>query len=484
MVVSMENAKVVRFDHQGKTSWVPDQCWLSDEVAEKLRVEGSGDRTIRDSKITGFRLRKRVGKLNTSLKYTFFYSFKGKKGLRITFEEQSASDARIRAGECRQLLARGIDPKEREARAARRVAETVARESKLQDWTLRKALTEKAERDELAPGSIANYESLFNTSLADVVDKRLDDISTDDWRDHLRSLKNRKHPASAALRADYIDGNGNPRRPAAEYAGKVRMLVAALYKVAGDMAGIANPVHSLAKEFEVHQAVRGIKQEAKPLAELWTIANECWAPDQVRLLLLYMLTGMRDQEARGLRWDEVKEDRIAIAAGTIGRNKTGKKGKKLVGPRVIPMTPAIFSLLESQRNGRHPELVFPSRKGGKAEVSSLLPKLKVHGLSVHAMRKLFLTELDTMMCPAAVRYALGGHRPQDAADKNYLINNWELCEEYLQKVQHRISDQLVGVSEIDLRHMAMGMGHMVTDETTREELLQLGLADRVWEGLS
>ena len=101
------------------------------------------------------------------------------------------------------------------------------------------------------------------------------------------------------------------------------------------------------------------------------------------LVRLALLTGLRRNELSGLKWSDIKSDRIVIAAS---RAKTGEAHE-------VPLTAAMKAVLNQQPRTKSP-LVFASMKKPGAELSGwskLLPRLidkaGVEAFTLHDLRR-------------------------------------------------------------------------------------------------
>jgi integrase len=118
------------------------------------------------------------------------------------------------------------------------------------------------------------------------------------------------------------------------------------------LAGLRLPRASRAERLEDERKGRALSDDE--ITSLW---NACGSNAFGGLVRLGLLTGMRRGELAGLRWSDIRDDRIVLAAHDT---KSGVRHE-------IPVTAAMRSVLTSQPRGTV-ELVFPSPRR-KSEAS-------------------------------------------------------------------------------------------------------------------
>ena len=87
--------------------------------------------------------------------------------------------------------------------------------------------------------------------------------------------------------------------------------------------------------------------------ELKIIWDAMGADDYSAVVRLFMLTGQRADEIAALRWSEIVGDEIRLPAE---RTKNSR-------PHVIPIVPAMQSILDKCERRENDEFVFGRRKG-------------------------------------------------------------------------------------------------------------------------
>ena len=126
------------------------------------------------------------------------------------------------------------------------------------------------------------------------------------------------------------------------------------------LAGLRRPRASRAERLEDERKARALTDDE--IKTLWIAAEALGAFGG--LLRLATLTAMRRSELSGLKWSDVHDDRIVIAAD---RAKTGARHE-------IPLTAAMRAVLSAQPRTTSP-LVFPGRGNVRmAGWSKLLPR--------------------------------------------------------------------------------------------------------------
>lgn len=127
--------------------------------------------------------------------------------------------------------------------------------------------------------------------------------------------------------------------------------------------------------------------EADRIANAFEALKGKWSPSALGALKLVLLTGMRRDEARNLRWSEV---RLEDAQLRLEVSKTGSK--------VVHLSPAAVDLLEAMPRLEGNPYVFYGDVPGKPYValnkcwSAVLRTADVKGVRIHDLRHHFATE--------------------------------------------------------------------------------------------
>ncbi len=122
-------------------------------------------------------------------------------------------------------------------------------------------------------------------------------------------------------------------------------------------------------------------------------------------VMLLAHTGLRQGEARLLRWDDVRDDTVEVAAGETETTKLHQ--------RTIPLTSAVVEALAMLKDsrGEHPGTFVLCAADGQALTSQLNKWLKPHDVKPHDLRRFFITAMETIGAPASVIDDLVGHSP-------------------------------------------------------------------------
>lgn len=150
--------------------------------------------------------------------------------------------------------------------------------------------------------------------------------------------------------------------------------------------------------------------------ELKHILGNCISDEQDRLIKTLMYTGMRRNEIRQLRWEDVTPSTITVRQG---------KGGKL---RHVPLHPALGEVLaplaeHALRVGSN-DCVFPGRNGGPKSESALFYVLeKVRGAvfcTMHDFRRTVATQLAEHDVPMNVIDKIMGWAPRVVRTRYYV----------------------------------------------------------------
>ncbi len=152
-----------------------------------------------------------------------------------------------------------------------------------------------------------------------------------------------------------------------------------------------------------------------------------------------LLTAMRRNELSGLKWADVKSDRIVIEAA---RAKTGVQHE-------VPITTALRALLNAQPRTKSP-LVFGSMKKVGAEMSGwskMLPRLtKAAGVdfTLHDLRRTTRTLMSRLGVSEDAAELAIGHARADLIARYNRDEAWEARVDAFSKVSDHISGLLGG----------------------------------------
>lgn len=231
------------------------------------------------------------------------------------------------------------------------------------------------------------------------------------------------------------DGNEGGRYKGGATANGVMRALRVLWTYQADRDGSlgANPVRLRKQWFDVPPRERLIRGDELPgfYAAVMALPN----PVQRDYVLFQLFTGMRREEAAGLRWADVD------LAGKIIRvpRATTKAGRKLD----LPMSSFVWRLLVARR-AIGGEFVFPadSRSGHIAEPKyplGLVAETTGIKVSVHDLRRTFSTvaessDISAMALKALVNHSLG----RKDVTANYVQMTVDRLREPAQKICNKM----------------------------------------------
>lgn len=183
--------------------------------------------------------------------------------------------------------------------------------------------------------------------------------------------------------------------------------------------------------------VEPVRRRQKP-AQAWSereaaaFLKACEGDPLYALFYTAIATGMRKGELLALMWTDISRDEInvqrTISKGAAGGVKEG--AKTLEGNRLLPVSPALASVLDSQRavaaKSHTPELVFPSTTRGRLSGSHVSKRMRsiaaaanVKRIRFHDIRKTTTSMWARAGVPPAVTQVLLGHATPDLALRVY-----------------------------------------------------------------
>ena len=195
------------------------------------------------------------------------------------------------------------------------------------------------------------------------------------------------------------------------------------------LAGLRRPKASRAERLEVEERGRALSEVE--VVNLWqaAVGTSSAFGGMVRLGLL---TAMRRGELAGLRWSDVRGDRIHLEP------RHTKQGRI----HEIPLTPLMGTILGECQRGTS-DLVFPSWKTGKkmSGWNSLVAKLcEKSGVdfALHDLRSTCRTQMGNLGVPEDIAEIAIGHQRKD------LVRRYDFSDVWGQRIDafQRVSDTI------------------------------------------
>jgi integrase len=321
-------------------------------------------------------------------------------------------DARRKAGELLLGLREGRDPAAERRRAA-------ARDRTLGHWLDRYV----EGRKELRASSVGHYRKWLALYLDDWRDRPIREITPDMVEERHATIGKTAGPASANV---------------------AMKLLRAVWTFAGDRdeSLAANPARRLKRSwFPVEARTRMVKPEQLPAfyRALDGLANRI-AADYLALLLH---TGMRRNEASGLRWEE-----LDFGERVIRLPAARTKGKRALD---LPMTSFVRNLLVARRSlGDDGGFVFPGdgKTGHIVDPARSLEEIEAKSgikISPHDLRRTYVTVAEsTDISPIALR-ALVNHSLGRDVTSGYV----QMTVERLREPAQRVCDRLLQLCAVE-----------------------------------
>lgn len=181
----------------------------------------------------------------------------------------------------------------------------------------------------------------------------------------------------------------------------------------------------------------GVKKDALLKEQLrgWFAAvRQIPNPVTAAYLQTLLLVGARPGEVLELRWDDIN---------TQWRGLTIRD--KVEGERVIPLTLFVEQLLTSLP--RRNEWVFASATSDKVMSkphkahNTACAVAGIDGLTLHGLRRSFLSLTEWMEIPAGVTAQIMGHKPSATAEKHYTVRPLDMLRVHHQRIEAWILKQ-------------------------------------------
>jgi integrase len=381
--------------------------WLSKLVDSNNKAKAIPDKDIfHRTPELGVKVAARSGTV------TFFIErrIKGGSNKRISlgkYPEVSLDEAKDKAHQAKRLLAEGKDPKE-EQEGLREANRLLQAHSKLMELTLSELTDKYCDLRDDKTG--AEYKKTLKLIFGEFLDTPVRDISAEDIARRFNEYKSRKASILKAMR--YLKAIFN-------YGMKI--------EIDGEVLLFKNPV-LIAETMLPREDTRPVppKETVIPQDRLFdfvrALITECF-PVARDCTLLQLLTGLRDSEAKQIRWTNVDFDKKVF---TI----TDTKGKK---DHTLPMSYLTYALLLSRKPDfntdkriTNPEWVFPAR-GNKTHLGDIRKQLdkvrKKTGIEFtpHDLRRTFATLLEgELKLNTGVISRFLNHAPTNVTERHYM----------------------------------------------------------------
>jgi integrase len=335
-------------------------------------------------------------------------------------------DIRNEAADMLESMRKGIDPK-----AQRR------RDSEA-NVTLRATLDKYLANQELSAASRRHYRHMVEKWLADWLDRPLRDVTREMVEQRFRKIK-----TEVAKRGS--DNGRFQSEPGAATANATMRALKILWNYASDSAPTLppNPV-KLKRWYKVPARERHVSGDQLPAFYQATsqLANRAMRD----YLLLVLFTGLRRDEAAGLRWSDIDFSQRIIR---LPAHRT-KAQRKLD----LPMSDYVHALLVARRAlGYENQYVFPGngRTGHLSNPKDALHKVaEACGVRVttHDLRRTFVTVASQCRIPPMALAGLVNHSPGKSITAGYSQISTADLSDAMQIVTDRMK-QLCGVPAVE-----------------------------------
>lgn len=422
---------------------------LTKITVEKLPFAGKGKQVdYYDSELDGFGVRVSA----TGKKY-FVRAHIGNRRVRVmlkSFKLISAEEARKEALATLGTMAQGVDPNQVERDNIQQAAKK-RREEKQQSVTLQAVLDDYLQKGKLKPRTVKTYHDLFRLYLADWLERPATEITRDMVKHRHQDIATGKRQRQVFKKEADTKKAGvkkvvDSKRREGAADNCFRTLRAVLNYAFEDEEGgalYANPVTVLSSRkrkawYKVDRRRTLIKNSDLPA---WSKAVEALDNPITRDFLLFLIyTGLRRNEAAGLRWDQVD---FQEGCFTIPDTKNGE-------PHTLPLSDYLINLLMKRKAEAWSDnpYVFPST--GKAGYLQE-PKRAIGAVTVatgitftcHDLRRTFATIAESLDLSGYTVKALLNHKQQVGdVTGGYIILNVDRLREPMQKITNAIQERI------------------------------------------
>lgn len=278
--------------------------------------------------------------------------------------------------------------------------------------TLRAVYESYCQAKDIKPSSQKRYESLLRTHFGAWLDRPVTDLGLQAFTEHCRVFAQEKGAALVEL---------------------ARRLMGAVIKYVNALHGLelASPFTKLAR---VGLLPDRVEPRARVLQEpdlpAWKVAVDQLGEVQRDFLYLVLYTGLRRNEAR-----ELRREQIDLMAGVLSIPET-KNGK----PHSLPITPAMREVLQRRCEGLQTgDELFAGVAAG--HLSKMAARAGAPSFMLHDLRKLLATVGERLGVSDAVLRRILNHTPQkgDVLHRHYVQLGVEDVRGALERMQVEVS---------------------------------------------
>lgn len=391
---------------------------ITKRLLDSLTNDTGKDMFCRDTELRGF-----GAKITPSGSVTFIVEGRIRKGRSKrynlgSYPALSVADARARAHTIFRLFRDGVDPHQQEQAELAAKSREHARQKAL-GVTLRDTMESFFKARRLK--SEAGYRNVINNCFADWLDKPANWItrqSVEQRYQHLAFEKGVKAQAAKGMR--YLRSIMNHAK------GEV---------IEGERLIVDNPVDVL-RDKKVDRTIKPRTRHIAPdqlFPFIRALITEC-TPTVRDVLLLILMSGLRDQEAKGLRWANVDFKHKTFTALDT-KNKTD---------HTLPMGGFLYLMLLARYHTRTNDVwVFPNERGTdhtgdtRKQMARVTTKAGV-AFTSHDLRRTFATLLNELSTHDLAIQRLMNHKPRNVTE-HYIQTRAALYTEPMNNLHNLIT---------------------------------------------
>jgi integrase len=163
-------------------------------------------------------------------------------------------------------------------------------------------------------------------------------------------------------------------------------------------------------------------------------------------LQVIVLTGARENEVLGLKWEHIDWDwkRITLS-------------DKVDDARVIPMTHQVQALLRGLPRTSQWVFSSPTARDGVITIPRkqhvlACQKAGIEHLTLHGLRRSFGSLAEWLDIPSGIVSQIMGHKPSATAEKHYRVRPIDLLRQHHQRYEDWILEQALLIPAVEGHH--------------------------------